>query len=732
MWNRIKNINYRHYIAILLILGSLAISVYCYNLALSRTTATAIDLADAVRYYFDVVTHKETPLPARIAGLPTVDLSPILPWSVGEIQRKLEAFGSAFFSQEYFQAYAVLVADVLNLFSLFLLPALLLIYAIGQLFRMWLLRKPKPKKKRYKKDERPPKGQEEYLPVPPETAALSRFTAATRRPYIAFCNWMDENICFVKEHGYYKTILFAVWLLSFNVFTIAGAALAFYFYFASSFDILALLPFVARLLMDLLVMLSAATWYVWLVIGWRLLCKLREYIGYGNLDHMERRNRGLVRELPHAIMIEGPMGTGKTLSNTGIVLTKSIDMRDMALDDLLTIELHYPHFRFAALREDLRYAILTNEIKNATPAARWLQARHRAFLIDPCPEKMWRYDFDRYKIDHNDDLKITDLWSDLEDYCKLFFIYFQQSSLIYANFSIREDFAMHGTGNLPMWNHDLFHRDPRRAPLESAYAHILDMDMLRIGKRFVEEPWRCGVIECGCIDITEVEKERRNQLALKELKRLVDECNQLNDGFEDYLKMIRHPSVIRNHVYIFFITDGNRAMDWSAGGREVCSILTVKEVSAQFVAMPLFTFSCMLYDFFKPRHDAFKKEYESTRDDMCLPVQIYLTVCSFFFNRHERCVNRYGFKQVQIGMQTGKMEGEEKLLIWYRLYKKDCSDRYSTDCHRGLFEVRINRATIGVQDYPTYRTTKATGPELDQTHSYFITDVRKKFGEGEE
>ena len=106
-------------------------------------------------------------------------------------------------------------------------------------------------------------------------------------------------------------------------------------------------------------------------------------------------------------------------------------------------------------------------------------------------------------------------------------------------------------------------------------------------------------------------------------------------------------------------------------------------------------------------------------------------LCSFFFNRHERAINRFEYKEIQLGMQTGKMEGEEKLLTWYRLYKKDYSDRYSTDCHRGLFEAWINRATIGVQDYPTYRTTKATGPELDQTHSYFITDVRKKFGDWE-
>lgn len=732
VWNKIKNIDHRHYLAVLLILCSLWLAFYSYDLAMSRTLATGIDLADAMRYYIDVVTHKKDPAAARIAGLPMVDLSSILPFSVGEIQRKLEAFAPAFFSREYYHAYLIVTVDVLNLISLFLLPSILLIYCIKQLFCAWLLRETKPKKKTYKKGEEPPEGEEECIPVPFETPVLQQFNRITRKPYMIFCDWMDGTFAFIDAYPIYRKILFAIWLCSFNIFTLVGAALAFYFYFASSFDVLALLPFAARLLIDLLVMLSAAAWYVWLCIGWVILCKIRDHFGYNHLEHNERCNRGVVRSLPHAVMIEGAMGAGKTKDNVSIVLTEAIDMRDNALDDLLTIELYYPHFRFAALREDLRHAILTGEVYNLTPAKDWLRSRQALFVCDPCPKNMWGYDYERYKTDHSNDLQIADLWDDLADYCKLFFVYFLQSSLIYANFSIREDFSPYGNGNLPMWNHDLFRRDPRRTPLESAYAHILDMDMLRLGKRFVEEPWRFGVIEFGCISITEIEKERRNAIALKEIKKLVDECNQLNDGFEDYLKMIRHPSVIRNHVYIFLIADGNRAMDWAAGGREVCTIINIKERSELKVALPCFTWACILYDFFKPRYDAFMATYGNTRDDMCLPVQLYKSICSFFFTRHERVINRFGYTEAVFGLQSGKMEGEEKAVKWYESRKKDYSDRYSTDCHAGLFAPRIARANIGVQDYPTFASTKATSEELDLVHSHFIRECRKKFEDKDE
>lgn len=708
MWNKIKQIEYRHYIAVLLVLLSLFLAVFYYRPAITRTAATALDLLDAIRYYFDAVRHTEGAAPARVSALPVVDLSPILPWSAEEIQRKLEAFGGAFFRREYIAAYGMAVGQVMQLVSLFALPAVLLVWCLTRLIRAWLLR---PTKKKGKA----------------ETAPLAFFKRVTRRPSLSLRAWFADTAAFVQTYPVYRRILLGIWLGSFNVYSILGGVLAFYFYFASSFDLVSALYLVVRLLVDLLVMLSAAAWYVWVVLGWFILCRVRDYIGYATLRAHERGNRGVVRSLPHAVMLEGAMGAGKTKTNVSMVLTKSIEMRDMALADMMEIECHYPHFPFAALREELRTAITEEEIGNLTPAANWMQERRATFFAAPAPERMWGYDFARYKMAHNNDLQITDLWDDLTDYAKLFFIYYLQSSLIYANFSIREDSASYGTGNMPLWDHDFFKRDPRLAPEESAYAHILDMDMLRLGRKFIEEPEHFGVIEFGCIDITEIEKERRNSLTLKEMKRLADECNQLNDGFEDYLKMIRHPSVIRNHVYIFLIADGNRAMDWSAGGREVCTIINVKAQSAEKLAMPFFTWACMLYDFFKQRHDGFMLEYENARDDMCLPVQLYHALCAFFLARHERAVNRFGYREVALGLQSGKMEGEEKEITWYHSYKKDYADRYATDCHAGLFAPRAARADHNVQSYPVYAATKATDEELDLVHSHFVAEARKKF-----
>lgn len=708
MWNKIKKIEYRHYIAVLLVLLSLLLTVFCYRAALIRTSATVLDLLDAIRYYFDAVSHAEEPAPARVSALPAVDLSSILPWSVEEIQHKLEAFGAAFINREYLAAYGMVVEGVLRLVSLFALPAILLVWCLVRLLRAWLLRPAK-------------KGKQA------ETAVLSFLKRVTRSLLLRLRTWFANSFAFAAAYPVYRKILLVIWLGAFNVYSLLGGVLAFYFYFASSFDLLSLLYLVVRELIDLLVMLSSATWYVWICLGWLILCRVRNYIGYNTLERHERCNRGVVRSLPHAVMLEGAMGVGKTKTNVSVVLTKSIDMRDMALEDMMEIECHYPHFPFACLRAELRTAILAEEIGNLTPAARWMREHQASFCADPNPDRIWGYDFVRYKMAHNNDLQIADLWDDLTDYAKLFFIYFLQSSLIYANFSIREDSTSYGTGNLPLWNHDFFKRDPRVAPEESTYAHILDMDMLRLGRKFIEEPEHFGVIEFGCIDITEIEKERRNSLTLKEMKRLAEECNQLNDGFEDYLKMIRHPSVIRNHVYIFLISDGNRAMDWSAGGREVCTIINVKAQSAEKLATPFFTWACMLYDFFKPRHDNFMLEYENTRDDMCLPVQLYHALCAFFFSRHERTVNRFGYREVTLGLQSGKMEGEEKEIVWYHAYKKDFSERYATDCHAGLFAARAAGADRNVQSYPVYAATKATDAELDLIHSHFVTEARKKF-----
>ena len=440
---------------------------------------------------------------------------------------------------------------------------------------------------------------------------------------------------------------------------------------------------------------------------------------------MEAHDSAVVSKLPVLFLAEGWMGAGKNLLTSSLKTTAAIKFRRDALDSMLDIDTRFPHFPWAVLWKDLRQAVESGEICNPTPAERWMQRRYARFYLNPCPQNIWGYDYNRYPMEFNDGLKMEYLWDALQDYAKLYFIYFVNTSLCLANYSMREDFVRYDIGHLPMWDTDLFHRDPRRQHLESRYCHILDFDMLRLGVKMVKDNKFIGALEIGVINITEVGKERGNQDTLREVRKLVDACNQLNDGFEDDLKMRRHPAVIRNKVYMLILTDEQRAMSWKANGREIALLGRIKSRSETFLALPLFTYAEMLYDFFWPRYINALKEYYTVRGDMCLPIYLFKTVCCFFFARHIRATNTFGYNEQIIETERGSMDGEKDMIVYYLMHKKDYANRYETNCLKGIYTPQLVRAQAGLPHVPEYKRLMAIADELAQQHSHFIENTKK-------
>ena len=69
---------------------------------------------------------------------------------------------------------------------------------------------------------------------------------------------------------------------------------------------------------------------------------------------------------------------------------------------------------------------------------------------------------------------------------------------------------------------------------------------LRLGKKVLENNPKAGSFEFGVVAITEIGKERGNNLELKEVKKVTNETNQKNDLFNSWLKMCRHSATIDN------------------------------------------------------------------------------------------------------------------------------------------------------------------------------------------
>lgn len=714
MFAKLRRIEWRHWMFLSLCVVSVLVAIFCYRVSLLRLWEALCDLWQSVLYYARAVggdPDGAAALPLPVRELSRVDLGAVLPFDADTMRAKWEAFGPALVKPDHFAAYLAATGQILTAVSTLLIPFALLGWILWQRFRARLMR---------------PKTTE------PETRALARVKALTRRPLLAWRQFTANTSDFCARCPAWPRILLFIWLCALNIATIPVAALAVYIYFSASFDLLALPVQALKLLIDLCVMFSGLWGPLWVFIAWRILCHIREAIGYAVLEAHEQSNRALITDkLPIVTMIEGTMGAKKTTWITDVALSTAILFRQKALDLMQANDLRFPAFPWAVFRGDLCDAILAHDVYTLVSCEAWIAARRQAYENDPAPEQLWGYDTTRYPVTYNSDLQIVGLWDALLAYAKEFIIYAQQSSLIVANYAVREDYSPMDAGYLPLWDYDLFRRDAAAQGDESAYAHILDMDVMRLGRRMEPDNPLVGSLEYGVILITEIGKERGNAKTTAELKKMIDECNQKNDCMEEYLKMIRHPAVVDNYVFVRVYCDDQRAMSWGADGRQLCTIVYIEKCSPAKTALPFFYFAEALYDFFRPRFDAFYTEYCASRGDMCLPMAALKGLFAWFFARHDRACNRFGYYVQTLTTERGDEHGTPERYPYYLAKKKIYANRFSTDCHKGLFARRARKCAYGLNDYPTFAGTLATDEELDKMHSHFIRNARAFFDDAE-
>ena len=118
-----------------------------------------------------------------------------------------------------------------------------------------------------------------------------------------------------------------MWLLNLNLVSIIVAFLAFYFYFAISFDIPGVFIQIAKLAIDLQVILKTIPPWVFVIAGLFIWNKIRKNRAMNKLKHFESRNCGFINELPIVSMSCGSMGKRKTTLITDMALFQEVMFR---------------------------------------------------------------------------------------------------------------------------------------------------------------------------------------------------------------------------------------------------------------------------------------------------------------------------------------------------------------------------------------------------------------------
>lgn len=715
-----RKIDYRHIICILITLGFVALGIFRFFGCIGRIIESVRDCGLSVAYYFCEIfeiPHHITPtvndlpkipffdFPSQTPDVPTVPDVPSVPlpdnWEKFKIN--WSAYWRLWATKENFFGYLSAVGNVLYIFSKVIVIIIPFILLVWLLLRCIL----KTQNNDYDKDSEP----------------LTIFKRITAHTYTPIKTWLIGFFAFVKEHKNYYVTWLCLWALYFNAFAILIEFIAYYLYFVVSFDFLNLYRQVYKLFIDLSAAFTFIPLWAWGVVGLVALDKFRKNIAYGVMNHFERRNRGFINARPIVSMICGTMGKKKTTVLTDMALSQEAMFRDKAFEKILENDLKFPNFPWINLENELKRAMEYHEVYNLATVRKFVVKKRLRWQKTQTRERLFNYDYERYGLEYDDKLKVVNVWEVIEIYAQLYFIYVIQSSLLISNYSVRVDGILSDSGNFPLWNADFFKSDSRLIDSYSRHAHILDFDSLRLGKKVIEDNPNANNFEFGIVLVTEIGKERGNNLELSDKKKKDETTNQKNDMFDSWIRMVRHSATVDNYPFVKVVTDEQRPENWGANGRELCEIIRIKESGETRLAMPFFSLAELLYGWLYNKFAGLYYEYRYNRGDNTLLMYLLKGLTAKMRDYYTGIYNRFGYCVATVDVESGTLDGKTEANKYYLMSKKIYSKRFSTDCFSDFFTVKALRSPVGINDLNEYATEKATFGELAMQNSYFVNDL---------
>ncbi len=722
--------NYRHIIAIAITLGFMALAIFKFNTGYIRIWESLQDLFWSICYYFAELFDVEHNIEVTVNNYSVVPWTPFLglPATWEEFVQKWETYWDIIFTKENFVQYMIFLSNLLLLISRIIVIAVMpLVLILYLLFDKYL----NTHNNDYNRDSKP-------------LTFMKWCADMIVKPVVL---WIKGFLTFVSERKIYRILWFVIWGYNFNFFVVLIEFFAYYFYFAIAFDFLSLYKQLYKLLCDASVMIAFIPTFVWCCFWYWVFDKIRKSIAYKVLYHHEAMNCGFINERPIVTMTCGTMGKKKTTMITDMTLLQEKMFRDKALELMLENDLKFPNFPWINLENFMRFAMDKHIVYSLATIRKTVKHLRFCFeesqTADAGTKKAIRrhlkrrynlkyenyifgYDYEKYGLTYDDKLKTVNIWSVIESYAQLYFVYVLKSTLIVSNYSIRTDSVIKDLGNLPLRDNDFYHRNSKFIYELSRYSNIIDFDALRLGRKVDADNPKKDSFEFGCVDFTEGGKERKNNLQLQETKKKDEGANQKNDGFNDWLKMIRHSGTIDYFPFCKVFTDEQRPESWGADGRDLCEIIHIRDGGKTKLAMPFFALEELIYALVYDKFVNLYKQYRHVRADNTVPMYTFKKLMSLFQRYYKNVYNQFGYSQMRLQVESGTQDGELDEKTYYLDNKRIYSDRFSTDCFSEFFTTKSLRSRMGFDDLEEYQSSKATFDELKKQNSYFIADLTHK------
>lgn len=691
--------------------GLIALAVFPFRISYMRLWESMKDFGLSIAMYFcDLfeIEHSISPTVIYRSGLfisavtPSPSPSPSppsadLPNDFEVFQENVGLFFELFFRQENFRRWIVRVIlflmDFSQILSLTVMIGGLLWYIFGKIYGRQTLKRG-------------------------DTRMLKVFKVVTGITYQPIKNFIVGFIRYIREEDKFWRIWLAISLISLNLITIAVEFFAYYFYFLVEFEFSTIYLQFVKLGDDLQVILHNFPWWSIVTFGVTMFCKWRVNKALDMLRHMDAMNYGFIKSLPLGVLIVGLMGSGKTTLMVSIIRYRVVLLRQQVLDILLRTDMKFPFFSWIRLEDELRQAIADHVVYNKASAEEWARKRFR--YIENARDlrrSLYGYDFRRYGLTFDDGLNGVTLFQALETYAQAYYVYVFSSSLAVCNFSVRTNECKIDIGNFPMWLQDFYsgRKEERR-------AHIMDWDAFRLGKKMIEDNPNIGAWEFGVAGEDELGKERLNSIELQEVKKSAKEANQKNDGFNNWLKMFRHGGTIDNEPLVSFLGTEQRAESWGVDARGLVAVLHAGESSEAFSVLPFGEYVHKVSDWLYQRFKVVYLRFRYNRGDNTLFMHVLKSITFFFWKINFKNANLYGYKVMNLEIESGTLDGEKKVHPYYLPFKQ-VYGTFMTDCFGDYFKEKALATDVSFDDWPEFAGERASRDEQELMNSYFMRDL---------
>ena len=542
--------------------------------------------------------------------------------------------------------------------------------------------------------------------------------------------YIIDFLKYAQEHTKITYWIFAVWLANVNLFTVGLELFAFYYYFICTWDLTALLLIVAYVALDIAIMLLSLPLLYWLVVGARIYYRVCEEQGLDNLKHMEAMNCGYLKTLDVVCLIVGEPGTGKTTLLVDMFLSWINIFKEENLKTIFKYELYFPSFPWASFREDIFTRIESREFYCIPKLEEYVDLLIDFYEITCQNGFIYGYRDDIYKTTVNVGSRDISLRAALKEYGKAFMLY-SNENLGISNLPIRMDGNFDDSNFLKKWNGNFFEKKE-----VSRLSHILNQDMLRHGVKMDPASAEIGTLGPSVIAWTEISKDLGNQITNSGYKAEALTCNPKNEKSNYSFMFARHiKALIDNFPYIRFITDDQRAANVAASAVGLMCVVNISGKSDPMIALPGFDVYLELESYISKYFNKFSLKRENVRGDVTLSWILIKQMVSVISLPAQRMRSCFGYEEQTLLRQAGNAfsgnEGAQNAAgtatehVYYKMYWKDYSDRFISDCWSPAYAEAQKRAGIGIDDTPCYQNLQPTPEELEYQRSRLGTDLLK-------